>query len=78
VNEKERQGAPVDLVKSDSQLTCRMISDVLDMGNKTVAKISLHELGMQKLAVKLKQRNLTEEEKDISFRAQTHRITSRR
>jgi DNA-directed RNA polymerase sigma subunit (sigma70/sigma32) len=65
VNGDERQGAPLmkqidenvtkmrKLVRSDHQLTCRMIADELDMNKETVRKILVQHLGMRKLAKKL-------------------------
>jgi predicted ArsR family transcriptional regulator len=38
------------LVRSDSQLTCKMIADELDMSKETVRKILVQDLVMRKLA----------------------------
>jgi DNA-binding Lrp family transcriptional regulator len=43
----------IGLVLSDSQLTCRIIADELDMSRETVRKILVQDLGMRKLAAKL-------------------------
>jgi hypothetical protein len=51
-------------VRSNCQLTCRMISVELDMSKETVRNILVQDLGRRKLSAKLVLRNLMEEQKD--------------
>ena len=41
------------LVQSDHRLTVQMISDELSLNRKSVQKILLHDLGMQKVCAKM-------------------------
>jgi DNA-binding Lrp family transcriptional regulator len=43
----------IGFVRSNLQLTCRMIADQLDMSEETIRKILIQVLSIGKLAVKL-------------------------
>jgi len=52
-------------VRSDRQLTIRMIREELNLNHTTVNQIVANELGMRKICAKMIPRNLSQDQKDM-------------
>jgi len=52
-------------VRSDRQLTVRMIGEELNLNHTTVHQILANELGMRKICAKMVPRNLSQDQKDM-------------